>query len=444
MNRALPLVGLCALLAAGASLAEPDPYPLDGHARSGIERLRADSLRQDRVKGGRVPPGALLGVDDIRLQLTREGRDWDLSDRQPDPTLQRALHSIFARRDPSYAIVVVDITRPDSIAWAGLRPGQRRFQGSVGKLVTMVALFHELARAFPDTSDRLRVLRETMVTGGRWATGDNFHKVPIVDPRTGALTNRSIRADDRFPLAAWVDHMCSASANSAGATVWKQAMLLRQFGDRYPVPEAEAEAFLAQAKPLELQALSQVVNEEPLQAAGIDTRDLRQGTLWTKPAQARVPGMVSYATPRELARLLLRMEQGRLVDEWSSREMKRFLYMTRPRYRYAYPRELHDSAVYFKSGSFFRCVPEEGYDCRKYMGNKQNLMNSVAIVESPATPGPEQRRYLVALTSNVLKLNSAWDHARLAAAIDEAVRTRQPVAVREGGSEDEIRASGGG
>jgi hypothetical protein len=54
------------------------------------------------------------------------------------------------------------------------------------------------------------------------------------------------------------------------------------------------------------------------------------------------------------------------------------------------------------------------------MGNKLNLMNSVAIVESPA--GDPQLYYLVTLTSNVLKKNSAVDHQTLATRLHALLR----------------------
>ncbi len=92
-----------------------------------------------------------------------------------------------------------------------------------------------------------------------------------------------------------------------------------------------------------------------------------------------------------------------MVDAWSSLEMKRYLYMTKKRYRYVYAPELAEAAVYFKSGSFYKCRPEEGFTCAKYSGNVENLMNSVAIIESPAARGPDQKRYIVALLSNVLQ-----------------------------------------
>ena len=131
-----------------------------------------------------------------------------------------------------------------------------------------------------------------------------------------------------------------------------------------------------------------------------------------------------------------------MVDAWSSLEMKRYLYMTKKRYRYVYAPELSEAAVYFKSGSLYKCAPEEGFRCGKYRGNVQNLMNSVAIVEAPAKDGPGQRRYIVALMSNVLRKNSAWDHSRLGAAIDEVVATRQPTTVDEAGSAKTIKDAG--
>jgi hypothetical protein len=114
---------------------------------------------------------------------------------------------------------------------------------------------------------------------------------------------------------------------------------------------------------------------------------------------------------------MLRMEQGRLVDEWSSREIKRLLYITERRIRYGSSGILRPSAVYFKSGSLYSCQPEEGFTCKKYHGNKRNYMNSTAIIETPA--GQDQLYYIVSVLSNVLRKNSAQDHRDLARAIHQ-------------------------
>jgi hypothetical protein len=135
---------------------------------------------------------------------------------------------------------------------------------------------------------------------------------------------------------------------------------------------------------------------------------------------------------------MYRLEQGRIVDEWSSLEMKKYIYMTKRRYRYIYAPELNGSAAFFKSGSLYSCVPEEGYQCVRYMGNGRNFMNSVATIETPA--GAPEFAYTVAMISNVLKFNSAWDHSRFAAAIHEMVTTRQSVTVREEARPGELDA----
>jgi hypothetical protein len=433
------LLALAALLVGGTVLA----YPLNGGDRTGIRRLQGYLAAQQAEKGPKLPPGALLGVDDVTLGLADSNTDWDLTGTAKDPVLQAALESIFKNRDPSYAVAVVDVTHPDEIVWAGLREDLTQLPGSVGKLGCMIALFDGLRRAFPNPDKRLAILRETVVEGTEWTVGDP-HTVPRYDAEAGVNRFSVVKPGDRFSLSEWVDHMISASANSAGAMVWREAMLLRRFGSDYPPSPEQIAAFLRDTPRAELGELSLAVIGEPLAAAGIDPAGFRQGTFWTRSSQARVPGVSSYASPRELVRILLRIEQGRMVDRWSSLEMKRYLYMTKKRYRYVFPPELAPAAVYFKSGSFYQCAPEEGFQCGKYRGNVKNLMNSVAIVESPAAAGEGRKRYLVALLSNVLRVNSAWDHSRMAAAIEAVVQTRQPAAVREQAPAEEVKAAGEG
>jgi hypothetical protein len=43
------------------------------------------------------------------------------------------------------------------------------------------------------------------------------------------------------------------------------------------------------------------------------------------------------------------------------------------------------------------------------------------------------------MISNVLRFNSAWDHSRFGAAIQEMVRTREVVSVREDASAQEMQ-----
>jgi hypothetical protein len=150
-----------------------------------------------------------------------------------------------------------------------------------------------------------------------------------------------------------------------------------------------------------------------------------------------VGGTSSYATPLGLLRFLLAMEKGQLVDEWSSRELKRLLYITERRIRYGSSGALRSSAVYFKSGSLYSCEPEEGFKCRKYHGNKRNYMNSVAIIETPA--GQDRLYYMVTVLSNVLRKNSAQDHRDLARAIHARLLSEHPPKTNADGA----RASAG-
>ena len=232
------------------------------------------------------------------------------------------------------------------------------------------------------------------------------------------MTNRRIEAGDRFSLWEWADHMLSQSSNAAGSTVWKQAMLIRRFGARYPPSKEDEAAFFKSTPKAELWKLSIDVLEAPLKAAGLDTTRLRLGTFFTRNASSVVPGSASYACPNELLRSLVKMEQGKLVDAWTSLELKRLLYFVRPRYRYAASPALNSAAVFFKSGSLFECVAEPGYTCVQYKGNKVNLMHSVAVVESGA------KTYLVAMMSNVLRVKSAVEHQTIAGEIEKLIQGR--------------------
>jgi len=113
-----------------------------------------------------------------------------------------------------------------------------------------------------------------------------------------------------------------------------------------------------------------------------------------------------------------------LVDEWSSRQIKRLLYMTERRIRYASSPALADAAVYYKSGSLYKCQKEEGFNCGPYRGNVRNYMNSVIIVESPA--GERRLHYVVTLISNVLRKNSAGEHQAIATRIQRLLQEMHP------------------
>ena len=93
--------------------------------------------------------------------------------------------------------------------------------------------------------------------------------------------------------------------------------------------------------------------------------------------------------------------------------------MTQRRIRYASSPALSPAAVYFKSGSLYKCKPEPDFKCLKYHGNVTNMLNSVAIVEHPAGKG--QLYYMVVVMSNVLRKNSAVAHQTLATRIHRLI-----------------------
>jgi hypothetical protein len=209
--------------------------------------------------------------------------------------------------------------------------------------------------------------------------------------------------------------MMSPSSNSAAAMLQKNLISITHFAKRYPVSAEEEQRFFDETSKKQLSEIFLQAIQDPITRNGLDLEEIRQGSFFTHEAKKLVPGTSSYATPRALAEFSLKMEQGKLVDEWSSREIKRLMYITERRIRYGSSGVLRPSAVYFKSGSLYSCEPEEGFVCTKYHGNKRNYMNSVAIIETPA--GQNRLFYIVTVLSNVLRVNSAQDHRDLARAV---------------------------
>ncbi len=260
-----------------------------------------------------------------------------------------------------------------------------------------------LADAHPDDLEaRRRVLKTTVVTADAFSQRDS-HTVRIYDVDTRKLTRRSIQVGDRAMLYEWLDWMLSPSSNGAAGMVMREAMLLRHFGRAYPPSEEQIQRFFKDTPRAELTALYDKTFVEPLRRNGLDPAQLRQGSWFTAEGKQRVSGVGdSYGTARELMRYLLRMEQGRLVDEFSSREIKR---------------ALAEAAVYFKSGSLFECAPEKGFTCKPYAGNVKNYMNSATIIESPAQG--RKLYYMSTLVTNILRKNSAAEHQALATRIQQ-------------------------
>ena len=411
-------VAAVGLLLAGAASA----YPLDGYEDTGIRRLEGNRLATEGVvRDIKQPPGAMQKLRDIEPRLI--GKSFDLP--PVDPAFNSRVASILTGSMDDYGLAVLDLSDPAKPRYAEHRADHRQNVGSVGKLVVALALFQALADLHPDDIEaRRRLLKTTRVTADDFSQSDH-HTVRMFDPATRTLTRRQVRIGDQATLYEWLDWMLSPSSNSAAGMVMRETMLLRKFGKAYPVPEAQIKAFFKDTPKSELTALFTSAFNEPVTRNGLDIANLRQGSFFTAGGKARVPGSGdSYGTARELMRYLLRLEQGRLVDEFSSREIKRLIYLTENRIRYASSPALANSAVFFKSGSLFKCAPEAGFTCKPYAGNVKNYMNSAAIIEHPA--GERKLHYLSTLVTNILRKNSAGEHQALATRLQGVMAESRP------------------
>jgi hypothetical protein len=410
-------------------------YPLDGYPETGIRRVEGARLANEGIVPGRKQPaGALLSTAEVDLRLL----DYpDLELPAPDPAFTAQILKLLGNNRGRYGVAVLDLTDPGRPRYAQHRGDHRQNVGSVGKLLVALGLFQALADTWPDDlAKRRQVLRETLVTADEFCHWDH-HKIRLFDVEARKLTRRTMKDGDRGSLWEYLDWTLSVSSNAAAAMTMREAMLLRQYGKDYPPPEQEIQRFFKETPKQQLTELFRQTFFEPVTRNGLDLEQLRQGSFFTREGKRRVPGGGnSYGTARELMKYVLRMEQGRLVDEFSSREIKRLLYMTERRIRYASSPALRDSAVYFKSGSLYSCKEEEGFKCGKYMGNVKNYMNSVAIVETSA--GDQQLDYIATLISNVLRKNSAVDHQTLGTRIHRLIEKAHPAPVSAGDKEPPV------
>ena len=400
-----------------------EAYPLDAYPDTGIRRLEAARLAVfGKMRGRRQPPGALLPTALVDLKLMDRA---DTKLPETDPEFSERVRRLLGKNADRYGIAVLDLSDPDHPRYAEHRATHKQNVGSVGKIAVAVALFQALADVYPDSLDsRKRLLRQTTITADDFIRSDH-HEVRLFNPATGALSFRPLQIGDQGSLWEYLDWTLSISSNAAAAMVMKHAMLLRHYQLDYPVAKAEADRFFKETPRPQLRKLYEQTFLTPLTRSGLDLEYFRQGSFFTRTGKQRVPtGYNSYGTARELMRLMLLMEQGKLIDPFSSLEIKRLLYMTERRIRYASAPALHNSAVYFKSGSLYSCKKESGFTCKKYHGNVKNYMNSVAIVESPA--GVDRLYYMVTLISNVLYKNSAVDHQTLATYIHRMLVTDHP------------------
>ncbi|WP_151894929.1 serine hydrolase [Patiriisocius marinistellae] len=392
-------------------------YPIDGYERSRIERLL---YIQDQIDSGakytRIEAGAYASIDDIKLNLK------DISNTSIDDLLNEdpEFSKKIARITPggAYSLAVMDITDPNNIRYASHREDVGYQPGSVGKIAVLNAVFHEMSKIYPDDFEaRIGLLCNKRVSSGIWGLGDH-HTIPIYNKEKKTQLKRQVIASDEFTLFEWLDHMVSVSNNGAASVMYREAMLMSAFGKEYPrLTEEEATKYFEDTNRDSLTVYANRVVNDPLRDIGITEDDWRLGGFFTDTPGKYVGRMGgSIGTPKGLMKYLVQLEQGKVVDEASSLEMKRLLYITDRRIRYAQSNRLDSARVYFKSGSFYSCDKTKPTPCGDYAGNRFNYMNSVITVEHP-----NGKNYIVCLMTNVLSKNSAGAHMYLASAIDKVV-----------------------
>lgn len=418
MKKSILLLGIIIICSAFTTISY---YPIDGYARTGIKRL----LRLELIKSGEIvdatklPNGALKSYMDIELSLVSRKNDSLVCFLKEDANFQKEISGLFRGLDKSYSITVLDISDKQHVRYAHRNETSGYQPGSVGKIAVLVGLFNQLAKIYPDDFEkRLELLRNKSVKSGQWGLTDE-HTVPIFNIETKKLLKRQVIASDVFTLFEWADHMMSVSNNGAASIVWREVLLMQAFGEKYPdLTQEDSDAYFKNTPKKELTDLGNDVVNLPLRDLGITADEWRLGSFFTRGANIYVGDKGgSIGSPLGLMKFLIQLEQGNVVDEASSLEMKRLMYMTDRRIRYAQSPVLKEAAVYFKSGSLYKCDRSNGEACGKYMGNVTNFMNSVAIVEHP-----DNCNYIVVLMTNVLRKNSATDHMMLAASIDKIVK----------------------
>lgn len=393
-------------------------YPIDGYKSTKISRLaRLEKIKNDSTQTLNLPKGALLPLNCIELQLTKRKEDSVNTILKEDKAFAEKLKKVIP--SGNYSLTVLDMTNPDDLKYAEHKESIGYQPGSVGKLAVVTALFTQLHNICPQSWDaRTALLKNKRVRAGDWAVYDH-HTVPIYDIEKNKLTKRKVRTDDVFSLYEWIDHTMSVSNNGAASVVWREALLMAAFQGEYEyLTQEKIDAYFKDTPKKELTLLANKIVNEPLRKIGITKDEWRLGSFFTSGANKFVGDIGgSIGTPLGLMKYLVSLEQGNLIDAQSSLEIKRLMYMTDRRIRYAYSPKIRDAAVYFKSGSLYSCDRSNGKTCGEYAGNVYNYMNSVAIVEHP-----NGKKYMVCLMTNVLNKNSAYDHQALAGRIDEVIQ----------------------
>ena len=392
-------------------------YPIDGYKYTAIDRLLYQyKVAEDSTLTTKLKPGALLNTADIKLNLVGHKKGIP----QEDLDLEKKLQNIFRNLEPEYSISMMDITDPNNISYAGLKETTGYQPGSVAKIIAAMGLFDALHKVYGDNWEEIRgVLYNRKVRGNDFVISDH-HTVPIYDIKKDKYEKRKVRTSDVFSLYEWLDHMFSVSNNGAASVVMREMLLIHIMDGYYEcATQEEMDDVINNTSKSVLSNLTEDLTNCVLESINISRDEYRLGGFFTDGAERHVPRQGgSIGTTLGLMKFMYALESGQVINERISLEIKRLMYLTDRRIRYAANKSLDNDAVYFKSGSFFSFKPEPGFVKINYAGNKFNYMNSVAIIEKQDST---QKKYMVALMSNVLRKNSANEHYALAKRIDELV-----------------------
>jgi len=390
-------------------------YPIDGYRYTGIDRLLYQyKLMKDSTEKTKLDKGALLALDDIKLNLVTDNVTWPEEDKE----LESKLQNIFNYLEPEYSVSVMDITNPNNIRYAGLKENATYQPGSVAKIIAAMGLFDALHKVYGDNWEDIRaVLYNRKVRGNEFVIYDH-HTIPIYDIKQDKYYNRKAAESDEFSLYEWLDHMFSKSNNGAASIVMREMLLVHIMDDYYEcATQYEMDKVIENTERAVLSNLTEDLTNCALEGVDIDGDEYRLGGFFTSGAEKYVPRRGgSVGTTKGLMKFMFALERGKVINKRISLEIKRLMYLTDRRIRYASSRSLDNDAVYFKSGSLYSFKPEPGFVRKNYAGNKYNYMNSVAIIEKQDSTN---RKYMVALMSNVLRKNSVNEHYALAKKIDD-------------------------
>jgi len=439
---ALTVSGFLTIALAKTSMA----YPIDGYTETGIRRLEYYRLSEiGEIKGKNLYEGAKLKSSEVMPRLLDASIFPGSALNLPavDKKFTKQIKHHIVQEPNNYSVAVLDLSDPNKPIYAEHNGDYIDNVGSIGKILVAVVFFAKLKDVYPNSIEkRQHILKTTMLTADSFSSGDH-HKVFFWDIDKKTVDHRAIHKGDQGNLYEYLDWALSPSSNAAAAMLQKELILLSHFKERYPATELENQNFLKKTSKTELGKIFLEGMIEPLKQLGINTDRLRQGSFFTRAGKNRVLGTNSVGNTRELVKLLYLMEKGQLIDKFSSIEIKRLLYSTERRIRYASHPALNPFPVYFKSGSLYSCKPEEGFTCGKYKGNKRNVLASVTIVETPKdlvqkppqktlkensdellAEGPEEElkyHYIAVVQSKVLKVNSAVAHQTLALRIHRLI-----------------------